>query len=70
MAFHQRLLPVFEYTDTKVWIETWDRLVELKAEIVVPGHGEINTMEEVTKHTYDNLKHLRKGISLLPQTLC
>jgi glyoxylase-like metal-dependent hydrolase (beta-lactamase superfamily II)/rhodanese-related sulfurtransferase len=65
IAFHQRLLPVFEYTDTKAWIETWDSLVELKAEIVVPGHGEATTMEEVTKYTYDYLKHLRKGVSTL-----
>jgi rhodanese-related sulfurtransferase/glyoxylase-like metal-dependent hydrolase (beta-lactamase superfamily II) len=65
IAFHQRLLPVFEHTDTKAWIETWDSLVELKAEVVVPGHGEATTMEEVTKYTYGYLKHLRKGVSTL-----
>jgi rhodanese-related sulfurtransferase/glyoxylase-like metal-dependent hydrolase (beta-lactamase superfamily II) len=65
IAFHQRLLPVFEHTNTKAWIETWDSLVELKAEIVVPGHGEPTTMDEVTKYTYDYLKHLRKSVSTL-----
>jgi len=29
LAFHERLLPVFEYTDTYEWVETWAHLVAL-----------------------------------------
>ena len=65
IAFHQRLLPVFEHTDTAGWIETWDSFAGLNAEIIVPGHGEPTTIEEVTKNTYDYLKHLRKGVTAL-----
>lgn len=65
IAFHQRLLPVFEHTDTGAWIETWDSFVGLQAEIIVPGHGEPTTIEEVTKYTYDYLKHLRQEVSKL-----
>jgi rhodanese-related sulfurtransferase/glyoxylase-like metal-dependent hydrolase (beta-lactamase superfamily II) len=65
IAFHQRLLPVFEHTDTAAWIETWDSFAELNAQIIVPGHGEPTTIEEVTKYTYDYLIHLRKGVKKL-----
>lgn len=65
IAFHQRLLPVFEHTDTAGWIETWDSFVALNAEIIVPGHGEPTTIEQVTKYTYDYLKHLRQKVGEL-----
>lgn len=65
IAFHQRLLPVFEHTDTAAWIETWDSFADLKAEIIVPGHGEPTTIEEVTRYTYDYLKSLRKNVGAL-----
>jgi glyoxylase-like metal-dependent hydrolase (beta-lactamase superfamily II)/rhodanese-related sulfurtransferase len=62
MAFHQRLLPIFEHTDTAAWIETWDRFAALGAEYVVPGHGGPTDMEEVTRYTRDYLVHLREKI--------
>ena len=31
MAFHQRLLPIFDHTDTAAWIETWERFAALGA---------------------------------------
>ncbi|MFT5597021.1 MAG: rhodanese-related sulfurtransferase [Gammaproteobacteria bacterium] len=65
IAFHQRLLPVFDYTDTAAWIETWDSFARLNAKIIVPGHGEPTTFEEVTKYTYGYLKHLRQGVRQL-----
>ena len=37
MAFHQRMLPLFEHTDTAAWIETWDKFEALGAEAVIPG---------------------------------
>ena len=39
MAFHERLLPVFEHTDTRAWVDTWDKFAALGAETVIPGHG-------------------------------
>jgi rhodanese-related sulfurtransferase/glyoxylase-like metal-dependent hydrolase (beta-lactamase superfamily II) len=65
IAFHQRLLPVFEHTDTEAWIETWDSLVGLNAEIIIPGHGEPTTIKEVTQYTYDYLKYLRQEVKKL-----
>ena len=65
IAFHQRMLPVFEYTDTAAWIETWDRFAGLGAEIVIPGHGDPTNMDTVTRYTVDYLKDVRGQIGKL-----
>ncbi|MEE9333547.1 MAG: MBL fold metallo-hydrolase [Granulosicoccaceae bacterium] len=65
MAFHQRLLPVFEHTVTAEWIETWDTFAALDAQIVVPGHGEPTNMQEVTTYTVGYLKYMREKISAI-----
>jgi glyoxylase-like metal-dependent hydrolase (beta-lactamase superfamily II)/dienelactone hydrolase len=63
MAFHQRMLPLFEHTDTAAWIETWDKFAALGAEVVIPGHGEPTDMETVTRYTRDYLVYLREQIA-------
>ncbi len=59
MAFHQRLLPVTEHTDTAAWIKTWDKFAALGAKIVIPGHGGPTNMQEVTRYTKDYLIYMR-----------
>ncbi len=63
MAFHQRLLPVFEHTDTGTWLETWEKFAALKAKYVIPGHGVATNMQEVTKYTKGYLAYMREQIS-------
>jgi glyoxylase-like metal-dependent hydrolase (beta-lactamase superfamily II)/rhodanese-related sulfurtransferase len=65
IAFHQRMLPVFEETDTAAWLETWDAFESLGAEIVIPGHGTPTDMSEVTKYTRDYLVDMREQIGAL-----
>lgn len=65
IAFHQRLLPVFEQTDTAAWIDTWKRFADLGAEVVIPGHGDPTDMAEVTRYTRDYLIDLREQIAAL-----
>lgn len=65
MAFHQRLLPIFDHTDTKEWIETWDKFEALGATIVIPGHGVPTTYPIVRKFTRDYLVYLRGKIRKL-----
>jgi len=62
MAFHQRLLPIFEHTDTAAWIETWEHFAALGAKYIVPGHGDPTNMAEVTRFTRDYLAYLREKI--------
>jgi len=65
IAFHERLLPVFEYTDTLAWIETWDNFAALDPLIVVPGHGHPTDLNEVETWTIGYLHHMRAEISRL-----
>ncbi|PCH83202.1 MAG: MBL fold metallo-hydrolase [Piscirickettsiaceae bacterium] len=63
MAFHKRLLPVMEHTDTAAWLDTWEKFAALHAKIVIPGHGGPTNMQEVTKYTRDYLVYMREQIS-------
>ena len=62
-AFHIRMLPIFEDTDTAKWIQTWDKFEALGAQIVVPGHGGPTDMATVRKWTRDYLVHLRAKVA-------
>ena len=65
VSFHQRLLPLFGHTDTKTWLETWEIFEGLKAKIIIPGHGEATTYDQVTKYTKDYLVYLRAKVGKL-----
>ncbi len=65
MAFHERLLPVFEHTDTAGWLETWEKFAALDAKYVIPGHGGPTNMAEVTRYTRDYLAYMRAEIGKL-----
>ena len=62
-AFHIRMLPIFEDTDTAKWVKTWDKFEALGAQIVVPGHGGPTDMATVRKWTVDYLVHLRAKVA-------
>jgi rhodanese-related sulfurtransferase/glyoxylase-like metal-dependent hydrolase (beta-lactamase superfamily II) len=62
-AFHVRMLPIFEDTDTARWIEVWDKFEALGAEMVIPGHGGPTDMATVRKWTRDYLVYLRAKIA-------
>lgn len=66
IAFHERLLPVFDGTDTKAWLDTWENGFEkLGAVYVIPGHGHPTNMAQVRRYTKDYLIHLRGKIQEL-----
>ena len=63
MAFHERLLPIFEDTMTGEWVETWETEFEaLNATYVIPGHGHPTNMDQVRRYTRDYLVYLRGKI--------
>ena len=63
MAFHERMLPIFEDTLTADWLETWDTAFEpLGATYVIPGHGHPTNMDQVRRYTKDYLLWLRARI--------
>ena len=64
MAFHERLLPIFDNTMTADWLETWDTKFEgLGATYVIPGHGHPTNMDQVRRYTRDYLVYLREQVS-------
>ena len=64
MAFHERMLPIFENTCTKCWLETWDEeFAPLNATYVIPGHGHPTNMAQVTRFTRNYLLDLRAKVS-------
>ncbi|WP_204114528.1 MBL fold metallo-hydrolase [Shimia biformata] len=64
MAFHERMLPIFEDTITADWLETWDAAFEpLNATYVIPGHGHPTNMDQVRRYTRDYLVFLRARIA-------
>lgn len=65
MAFHQRMLPLFEHTDSAGWLDTWEKFAAFNAKYVIPGHGDPTNMEEVTLYTKDYLVHLRGKVNEL-----
>lgn len=66
MAFHERMLPIFEDTYTLDWLETWDNGFEaLKATYVIPGHGHPTNMDQVRRYTKGYLEYLRGQIGTL-----
>ncbi|MGB7432801.1 MAG: MBL fold metallo-hydrolase [Ahrensia sp.] len=63
VAFHERMLPIFEHTMTADWVETWDQAFEpLNATYVIPGHGHPTNMDQVRRYTRDYLIYLREKV--------
>ncbi len=63
IAFHERMLPIFETTCTSCWLETWDTALEpLAPTYVIPGHGHPTNLDQVRRYTRDYLVDLREKI--------
>jgi glyoxylase-like metal-dependent hydrolase (beta-lactamase superfamily II) len=65
MAFHERLPPIFDDTDTAGWLESWEKFEALGALYVIPGHGHPTNMAQVRRYTRDYLIYLRGRIKEL-----
>jgi len=62
LAFNQRLLPIFEITETDKWLEAWEKVEALNAKVVIPGHGDTTDMATVRRYTKDYLVYMREKI--------
>lgn len=63
MAFHERLLPIMDDTQTAEWLESWERFEALNALYVIPGHGHPTNMDQVRRYTKDYLVFLRAEVA-------
>ena len=63
IAFHERMLPVFENTCTSCWVETWQTaFAPLNPLYIIPGHGHPTNLPQVEKYTLGYLLDLRSKI--------
>lgn len=63
MAFHVRMPPIFDDTDTGAWLESFDRFADYARHmIIVPGHGGPTDIATVTAGTKDYLVFLREAV--------
>lgn len=66
MAFHERLLPIFDDTVTADWLESFDAFAALaRNAIVIPGHGGPTDIATVDRYTRGYLLDLRERVGAL-----
>jgi glyoxylase-like metal-dependent hydrolase (beta-lactamase superfamily II)/rhodanese-related sulfurtransferase len=65
LAFNNRVLPIFEITETKKWLEAWEKFAALKPKVVVPGHGDVTDLATVERYTKGYLLYLREKVSAI-----
>ena len=65
IAFHERLLGIFPDSDVEAWIESFDRLVQLQPNVVIPGHGGPTDVETVRRYTQGYLQFLSGEVAAI-----
>ena len=64
MAFHVRIPPIFDETDTAAWLESWALFTETAREmIIVPGHGGPTGFKAVDEGTRVYIEYLRAEVA-------
>ncbi len=64
LAYNQRMLALFSYTDTQKWTETFEAFMQAmpKDVLVIPGHGGPTDMATIKRDTYDYLKFMHAEV--------
>ena len=66
MAFHVRLPPIFDETDTAAWLESWEAFAEAARDMaIVPGHGGPTDFAAVDAGTRVYLEFLRGEVAAI-----
>lgn len=65
IAFHQRMLAIFPETNTKMWLQSFAKMMQLNPQKIVPGHGKPTDLATIKKYTYDYLVYLRSEVETL-----
>lgn len=60
IIYTQRMLGVIPVSNSKSWLTAFEKIIELKPEFVIPGHGKTTDLSSAKKDTYRYLKTLRK----------
>jgi len=61
LVFTERLLAMLPVGSTAGWVKAFDAAMDLKPEIIIPGHGAKTTMQAAKTDTRDYLTYMRDG---------
>lgn len=61
IVYTERLLAVLPISDTAGWIEAFERLAALGAQVIVPGHGDPTDIDHARRDTLAYLTHMREA---------
>ena len=65
IAFHERLLGIFEDTNVLAWLASFERMATLEPAVVVPGHGGPTTLAEIRTWTHGYLTYLVEQVEAI-----
>lgn len=59
IVYVDRMLGIMPSSNSKSWVSVYEKLAKFNADILVPGHGQVTTLEKAKADTYDYLVFLR-----------
>lgn len=67
LAYNERMLALFSYTNTQHWAESFERMMDAVPSdvVVIPGHGAPTDMAQVKKDTYDYLTYMHAQVQTI-----
>ena len=63
IVYVQRMLSISSASNSKSWEAAFEAMAALKPQVVIPGHGNVTTLQEARAHSYDYLVFLRQAVS-------
>jgi glyoxylase-like metal-dependent hydrolase (beta-lactamase superfamily II) len=63
IVYVDRMLGVVGVSNSKNWLSVFEGMAKYQPDILVPGHGQVTTLEKARTDTYDYLVFLRKTVS-------
>lgn len=61
-VYVERMLGVIDVSSSAKWIQSFETMAGYKPHYIVPGHGDVTTLERARKDTYDYLVFLRDTV--------
>lgn len=65
VVYVERMLGVGPMSNSRNWVEAFEKLAELKPKWIVPGHGHVTTLKQARAETYDYLQFLRQAVATM-----
>ena len=62
IVYVDRMLGIMSHSNSKSWVQVFEKLASYKPAQIVPGHGSVTNLQKATRDTYDYLVHLRTQV--------